>query len=352
MNNHLLSWAERQFVEEARSRTRDKVAYMKLSVLVMLDEGMTQETVAVCLGISSGTVGNCKKKYEADGLAKYLDNHYVPYQGKLSDEQLVSLENVVESGLFSTCAQVASWIENEYGKCYSESGIRAILTKLGFVYKKTVAVPGGANPVEQAAFLEELKPFLAEVDPASEVVYFIDAVHPQHNTRSDYAWIKKGQNKEVRSNTGRSRLNLNGAMNAHQPEDVVIVESERINAQSTQQLLEQLLDKNPDKDVYVFADNARYYYNKELKKWLDGHPRMQILYLPPYSPNLNLIERLWKFMRKKVINLHYYAKFDDFRAAIRMFFQHIKQYKNELISLITPNFQRFSVAPEICNAFV
>lgn len=348
MNSRLLGIPERIFVEEARANTRDKVAYMKLSVLVMLDEGLTQEMTATLLGIGLGTVNKCKRKYEDDGLDKYLDKHYVPYSGKLTDEQLVMLEDQVSDGMYSTCTQIIDWIENNFGIRYSESGLRSILHKLDFTYKKTTSVPGGLDSAEQAAFLFQLEPFLAETDPETEVVCFMDAVHPQHNTRSDYVWTKRGQKKEVSSNTGRKRLNINGAMNAHAPEEVTVVESECINAQSTQQLLEKLSDRYQEKEtIWVIADNARYYDNTTLRDWLSKNPKIQIIHLPPYSPNLNLIERLWKFMRKKVINLHYYPKFDDFRRAILDFFQNIGQYKWDLESLITPNFQRFSASPGI-----
>lgn len=97
--NQLLSPLARLFVEELRGNTRGKVAYMKLSVLVMLDEGVTHETIAVFLDILSGTASNCKKKYDQDGLDKYLDRHYEPYQGKMSDEQLLLLETQVSRGL-------------------------------------------------------------------------------------------------------------------------------------------------------------------------------------------------------------------------------------------------------------
>lgn len=70
---------ERLFVEELRGNTRDKNAYMKLSVLVMLDEGHTLSIISVALGIGLGTVSKCKQKYERDGLDKYLDRNYVPY---------------------------------------------------------------------------------------------------------------------------------------------------------------------------------------------------------------------------------------------------------------------------------
>lgn len=346
MKKRLLSGADRAFVEEARANTRDKTAYMKLSVLVMLDEGHTQESVSIALGISLGTVNSCKQKYEDAGLDKYLDRHYVPYQGRLSDEQLAALEDELDKGLYGTCAQVKAWIERRFDLVYSESGVRAILSKLDFVYKKTELVPGKADLEEQSAFLEQMEPFLEEIEPEKEVVYFMDAVHPQHNTRPDYVWCKRGQTKAMPSNSGRRRLNINGAMNAHQPSEVHTVEAERINAQCTRELLEKLLARNPDKEqIFVFADNARYYYNKTLQNWLKDNPKIGIIHLPTYAPNFNLIERLWKFMRKKVTNLKYYPQFDAFKQAIRDFFLKIDQYKEELRSIMTPNFQRFDPIP-------
>lgn len=301
--------------------------------------------ISTLLGIGLGTVNKCKQKYESDGLDGYLDRHYVPYQGKLDSEQLGILEMEVCQGIYTCCSQIATWIREQFGIEYSESAVGGILAKLGFVYKKTTAIPGKVDVMEQEAFLAQLEPFLAEI-AADEVVYFMDAVHPQHNTRSDYAWIKRGQTKEVPSNSGRKRINLNGAMNAHRPEEVEIVEAEAINAEVTKELLSKLAEKHPDKDkIYVLGDNARYYSNAELRGWLEQNPKIQLLHLPPYSPNLNLIERLWKFLRKKVINLHYYPTFEEFRAAIHGFFADLKRYKEELKTLMAPNFQRFSAKP-------
>jgi transposase len=343
MKDRYLSPLDRAFVEEARGNTTNKVAYQKLSVLVMLDEGMTLQMIAISLGIGTTTVSNCKSKYESEGLDKYLDTHYVPYQGKLNSEQLAMLAGEITSGLYSSCAQINDWIEKQFGFAYSESGLRSVLNKLGFTYKKTTSVPGNLNVAEQLTYLEQMEPFLSEVEPDREVVVFMDAVHPQHNTRSDYVWAKRGEDKEVRSNTGRNRININAAMSFHQPQEVTMVESDCINAQSTKALFEALLQKYADKEtIWVFADNARYYCNADLKVWLEANPKIKMLHLPPYSPNLNLIERLWKFMRKKVINLKYYPKFEEFQQAIRDFFQNLEQYKMELKSLITPNFQRFA----------
>lgn len=338
----MLSTEERVFVEELRGNTRDKGAYMKLSVLILMDMGKGYDEIEAILGIGRGSITNCVQKYRSDGLSKYLDRHYVPYSGKLDQEELAKLEQEVSSGLYGTAQAVQAYILQQFGVTYSDSAVRGILAKLGFVYKKTSEVPCRADVDEQALFLAELEPFLKET-PENEVVYFVDAVHPTHNTRSAYAWIKRGADKAIPTNSGRQRLNINGAMNAHKPEETFVVEARSINAQSTQALFEKLLENNPEKDkIYVISDNASYYYNADLRAWLSENPRIQQLFLPPYSPNLNLIERLWKFLRKKVINTTFYRHFKDFKAAILGFFLHINRYKNELDSLITFNFQRLS----------
>lgn len=346
MGQGYLTPTDRAFVEELRGSTRDKGAYMKLTVLILLDMGKSYDEIEAILGIGRGSISNCRKKFESEGLDKYLDKNYVPYSGKLRADDLAVLGKDVESGLYTTSQEVAAHIEQAFGVSYSESAVRAVLHKLGFVYKKTSEVPSKFDESQQEAFLKEILPFLTET-PANEAVFFVDAVHPQHNTRSTYAWVKKGQDKAIPTNSGRRRININGAMNAHKPEEVIIVEADSINAQATIELYDKIQRQHPDKDtIYLIGDNARYYFNAELQAWLDKNPRIVQLFLPTYSPNLNLIERLWKFLRKKVINTKYYPQFQEFRRAVMDFFDNIQLYKPELRSLITFNFQRLS-KPEI-----
>jgi transposase len=342
MFGNLLTPEERQFVEELRGNTRDKGAYMKLSVLILLDMDKGYDEIEAILGIGRGSISNCRKKYESEGLDKYLDRHYVPYLGKLSEDELKRLDSEVSAGIYSSAQEVQGYILQTFGIEYSLSAVRLILEKLSFVYKKTSEVPSNFDEAEQDAFLEQLVPFLGEIGP-DEAVYFVDAVHPQHNTRSTYAWVKRGEKKAIPTNSGRRRVNINGAMNAHKPQEVIVVEAQTVNAQATIELYEKILAHNLDKElVYVIGDNARYYRNAELQAWLDKNPRIVQLFLPPYSPNLNLIERLWKFLRKKVINTKFYPTFEEFRRAILAFFDNINAYKEELQSLITFNFQRLS----------
>jgi transposase len=343
MSGKILTPSDKFLVEELRGNTRDKFAYMKLSVLILLDMGKDYDEIVSILGIGRGTVTNCLLKFRSEGLDKYLDKHYVPYSGKLDDEQLKTLEADVSAGIFVSSQEVKAHIEQSFGISYSLSAVRSILEKLDFVYKKTSEVPSKFNEAEQTAFLEEFIPFLEET-PETEAVFFLDGVHPTHNTRSSYAWIKKGQEKVIPTNSGRNRLNISGAMNAHDPTDVIVHESDWVNAQATVALLEKIVAKHPLLDrIYTIGDNASYYKNAIVQEWLDRHPQVVHLFLPTYSPNLNLIERLWKFMRKKVINTSYYPTFKEFKKAILEFFDRLHLYKNDLDSLITFKFQRLSI---------
>ena len=160
--------------------------------------------------------------------------------------------------------------------------------------------------------------------------------------RPDYCWIKRGQDKWLSSNGGRKRYNLTGMINGNKPEQITLVHAKSINEDVIIELLKQVNRRYRHlKKVYIWSDQARYYTSKKVKKWVANQQRIVLQYLPPYSPNLNLIERLWKIMRKKVINNIYYEKYEDFVKAIDSFYKNIKFYKKELRSLITPNFQFF-----------
>jgi transposase len=95
------------------------------------------------------------------------------------------------------------------------------------------------------------------------------------------------------------------------------------------------------KTITIYLDNATYHKSKQVKAFIAAHPQIKLSYLPPYSPNLNLIERLWKFVNEKVINLKYYPDFNQFKECIIGFYNNIAIYATELKNRITFNFQSF-----------
>lgn len=163
--------------------------------------------------------------------------------------------------------------------------------------------------------MKELSRGLEKKD-AKSIVYYADGVHPTHNSRSTYAWIEKGEEFPQPTVSGRDRVNINGLLNAYDVTDVIAHDCDSVNALSTKALYEKALIKHPEASViYIISYNAKYYRNKDLREWIKGTKIVQ-LFLPAYSPNLNLIERLWKFLRKKVINTGFYQSKEMFRKGI------------------------------------
>ena len=313
--------------------------YVKATVLIMLHHKVAVTEICQFLGIDDNTVYRYAKSYKEVGLRKYFKDNFHPYEGKLADDQLSKLATHLSENCYSSAAGICQWIANEFEIDYTPPGLVALLHRLGFAYKKTKVIPSKADEVEQVAFLEEKLPeMLEEVQSGEAEVYFADGCHPTHNTRSSYGWIKKGEDFEVLANSGRKRVNINGALNATKPTHLVYDIADRLDAQSTKRLCQKLLRKHRKKRIYFICDNARYNHNKELKKWAEN-TRIELVYLPSYSPNLNLIERLWGFLKQRIINSTYFEKYDDFKKAIIDFLQNPKPYKEDLKSLMALNFR-------------
>ena len=131
------------------------------------------------------------------------------------------------------------------------------------------------------------------------------------------------------------------AVNAMTHVLITVTNDTYINAQSVCDLLRRIAQLGFEVPITLVTDNARYQKCRivqELAETLD----IELLYLPAYSPNLNLIERLWKFVKTKCLYCKYYAEFSDFKhTIIECLGQTHTTYKSELDTLLTPRFQTF-----------
>ena len=312
-------------LRDAHRQTRDKREADRIKAVLALATGWTAEEVAEILQVDANTIRNHFKRYREGGI-KALG--HIAFRGSacaLDEEQLAILDARLQEHLYMTAKAIARWVEDTFEVSYTESGMTALLHRLGYVYKKPKLVPGKADPEAQKEFLVEydnIKDSKGEDDP----VYFMDAVHPQHNPVIACGWIKRDEDREIRSNTGRRRVNIDGAIDLERLEPVVRFD-DTINTDSTIAATW----------IYVICDNARYYRSKAVKEYLKTS-RIKLVFLPPYAPNLNLIERLWKFFKKKVLYNRYYESFEEFRTACEEFFTNPREYHRELRSLLTENF--------------
>lgn len=309
----------------------------RIKALILAHDGYSGREIARILLIDEDTVTAWKGKFETSTtVADYLMDGYVPYRGRLDEIKKTEIATFVDAGIIPDAALVSDFIEEQFKKSYTNAAVVALLHRLGFSYKQTTLVPSKYDAEKQREFIETYRK-LEENLGRNETILFVDGVHPQHNTQTSRAWIRKGLQKLIKSNTGRKRLNINGAYNPF-TQEVITHEDFTINAQTTIRFFEKVEAYYADKTtIYTIVDNATYYRNRAIKEYLKDS-RIVLIFLPPYSPNLNLIERLWKFMRKKLLKSWHYETFIAFKTAVVSFFEGIATYADELKSFIGTEF--------------
>ena len=330
-----LTAQERKNLLKLEKQIPHKGVSTRIKIILALDLGYSTKEVADILLLDEDTITQWKQRYgQSRYLSDWLGTENNGWQGKLTKQQEEMIEKFVRENVITDCQQVVEFIQNIIGITYTIDGVTKLLHRLGFVYKQVVGIPGKLSEEKQMAFVKAYAE-LKEKKKADEVILFGDGVHPTHNLHKTKAWIKKGEEKQVKTNTGRGRLNINGAFNL---EDLTVTThfSETINAQETMKLFDKIqLEYKYKRTIYLIIDNATYYKNNDVTAYLAKPDcRIKLIFLPSYSPNLNFIERLWKYMKKYIIGVKYREKFKEFENDIHYFFDNIDQHEEKLRKFI------------------
>ena len=153
-------------------------------------------------------------------------------------------------------------------------------------------------------------------------------------------WQPRGKKGTItiKSNTGRKRITILGALNIKDLSIIKTLTEETCNADCIIEFLQKVKEAYPDIKIVIVLDNARYNYAKATRAFAEENGIL-LLFLPPYAPNLNIIERLWKFSKKHLVNNRYHEKYSQFYDATERFFNNLDEYHQELASLLTQKFQ-------------
>jgi transposase len=184
---------------------------------------------------------------------------------------------------------------------------------------------------------------LAEAQAGQRTVYFVDASHFVVAAFLGWLWCKARM--FVRGASGRQRYNVLGALNAVSHELVRVTNHTYITAETVCDLLRQIVALGLKTPITLVMDNARYQHC-QLVQNLARELGIELLFLPSYSPNLNLIERLWKFVKKDALNSRHHTNYADFHARIDQCLNELPtKHKAALATLLTPKFQTFENVP-------
>lgn len=345
MAGDVLTAEDRAYLLRKMRQQTNSHVHRRMNVLLLLDDGWPAERIAAALYIDAETVREHRRRYEAGGVGSLERLAYQGSDPALTDGQLDILKRELDAHLYMTAKAVCAFVRRRFGVDYTPNAMTKLLKRLGFVYKKPKCVPAKADAAVQEAFATgTLQPLMARAG-ADTPLYFVDGMHPAYTGHPAFGWIRRGVDRELKSNHGRVNVNINGAL-SWPDRRVVHLEAEKITSEAMIALFERLAAHHPTAAaINVVLDNASYNRSAAVKAYLarDGC-RIRLVYLPAYSPNLNLIERLWWFLKKTTLWNEHYATFAQFKAAIDGFFGKLGDYRDQLTSLITDKFRFIGVA--------
>ena len=320
-------------------KERDKRVCDRIKAVLDYDDGYSYSEIGRLLLLDDETIRR--------HIAAYFTTHQLkPENGGstsyLTESETSLLKAHLDEKTYLYVKDICEYVRKTFNKLYSISGMTKWLAANDFRYKKPHGVPAKADEEKQKLFIDYYQSLKSELKE-NDVIYFADSTHPQHQTRLAYGWIAKGIRKAEKMTACQKRVNLIGAINLD-GHHIEYKKVDWVNGEHLKGFLNQLIAANPAaKKIHLFLDNAGYNKSKEIKDFVKNTV-INLHYLPPYSPNLNPIERLWKIMHENVTYNRYYSRLSDFTEGILNFFNNLQQFMPVIQSRINDNFQKLDFA--------
>lgn len=339
----VLTGEQREEIDRRRKGTLDRRIYQRLTAVLAIAAGKTREEVAELLGVSLSQLGEWLRVYRNEGLDALCSLHYKGDPGHLTPGQAQRLKDEVAKGRFRNSDQIRHWIHETFGVAYSPSGVKDMLKRIGVSYHKVTGFLWKADPDRQKAFVKKYRQQKAHArrqEAGHTRRYFVDACHPAWGLSLVFScWLLVGQRLLVGMGSGRKRLNVLGA---YCPDDQEYLDlrltRDNVNGEQFVNLLRVLKERHPEaKRFILYLDNAAYYGKPVVQEWLKRHPECRLEPVPPYSPNVSLIERLWRFLKGKALS-RWHPTFEAMQQAVADVLDHLGKYREELASLMVEEF--------------
>ena len=336
-----LAKKEKEKLELRHKKCRNVRELDRIKAILLCDEGW-----------SSLMISQALRKHETS-INRHL-NEYLSIQkltlksggseGYLNADQTQQLVQHLCEKTYLHQHQIVAYIKETFSVKYSISGLNKWLHQNSFSYKKPKGVPHKFDEEKQAAFITHYKELKASLN-SDEPLLFMDAVHPTQATKITSGWIKKGIDKPIETTGSRTRLNIVGAIRLGHLAEAVVDRYDTVNGDSIIEFLKKTRAYYyASNTIHLVLDGAGYHRSFKVTKEAEKLD-IKLHYLPPYSPNLNPIERLWKVMNKYARNNHYFSKPKEFRESIDQFFEvTLPGIAGSLNSTINDNFQKLTSA--------
>lgn len=334
-----LSPADREALIELHQNHIHHVIRQRAHVILLRAEQLSNSQISHLTALAESTIIDYVHHYLLNGLHWVTALNFRKPVSQLQPFDSLIKEHFSKNPV-STIAQACKEIEDLTGILIKNTQMRTYLKKLDIKWRKIGGIPAKVDIEAQQKFHDELlQPRLEEAKAGKRSVYFVDAAHFVMGAFLGFLWCTT--RIFVRTPSARQRFNVLGALNAITKKLEMVTNDSYITSIQVCELLRKLVE-NSTLPITLVLDNARYQRCRMVME-LAQNLGVELLFLPPYSPNLNLIERLWKLTKKECLNSKYYTNFALFCGAISAFLSTMDStHKKQLDSLLTLKFQLFT----------
>lgn len=239
-----------------------------------------------------------------------------------------------------TLKKLVIWLQGKCHRSVSKNTIRTLLRQSGFSWKKCKKLLAKAKPAQRQQYIEQLSQMFIEMCDGKAILIYIDEAHFHQDLDLGYSWSVKGQPQWVKSNSPglSAKINYYGAYDfAHG--QCFLWSNGRLNSDNTIAFLQAVVNwlQVTDQTVYIILDGAPWHRSKKVAA-AATQLGFTFVRLPAYSPDLNPIEGLWKWMREEVTQLHCHLTLQALIEACKEFIQRINLEPDLLLKRLWPKF--------------
>jgi transposase len=320
MSGLLLTRDEREMLEQERELARrndDLDLFLKTSCILRVSEGHLQKEVAGMFGVPLRTLEWWIEQYRNSGIRALVKGPYPGRPSRLTTDQEKELAQIIEAGPEKAGLDTGVWtgvivkslIRARFGVTYGVSQVRRILRKIRFSVQLPRRTPAKADPDKQKEWIEKDLPETKKiVQSDAGVLMYEDEASFQQSGSLTHTWCVKGKGCEVMSFPTRKSIKAFGAIRVGEPPKWHFrFEKEKFNGDSFIGLLNQLIRQYPDRKIHLITDNAPYHKSPKVRKWLEANStRIELHFLPKYSPKFNATEYVWRKVKRLTTHNRYF----------------------------------------------
>lgn len=322
-------------IEERIKSTKDRRMYERLQAIRFRLMGLPMATISNLLCRSERTLWKYIHAYEKHGLEGLIRKVSPGKSSRLSKDQREALKQVIVSQVPAdvgftakfnwTLQLIADYIERQFGLKYSLRGVSKLMERMGMSYTKPTYTLAAADPVKQQLFRRDVPhPKKGVENGEIDHLLFEDESMIRDYQALQRTWFEKGKQRVIQT-TGKHRgVKLLSTVD-YCTGKTVWQEDEEYTAATFLTFLQEVLKAYPSGNICMILDNARIHHAKLLEPFLSENQRLTFEFLPPYSPQLNIVEGLWKWLKSDVINNVFYHTVAEIRKNVQSFMESIMQ---------------------------